>query len=97
MSIEELCNEIKSEARNLDVPRLKVAGGKDLSAQVDAGTSRNQGRNGARGKLQTKNVNVDCHNCGKHGHMARDCRAPWTDYAHRPKRRETGAGSDTEP
>jgi hypothetical protein len=97
MSSEELCNQIKSEARNLDVPRLKVAGGKGMSAQVDAGTSRHQGRNGARDKPQSKKVNVDGRNCGKHGHMARDCRAPWTDYAHRPKRRETGAGSDTEP
>jgi hypothetical protein len=75
MSIEELCNEIKSEARTLDVPTLKVAGGKALSSHVDAGTSRNQGRNDARGKRQSKKVNVDCHNCGKHVYMARDCRA----------------------
>jgi hypothetical protein len=96
MTIEKLFDEIKKEAKYLEIPKPKVPEKKALNAQFDSG-NQNQGRNGAKGKPPARKFEGNCHNCGKQGHTARDCRSEWTNYSFRPKRKENGAGSNEEP
>jgi hypothetical protein len=41
--------------------------------------------------------NGNCHNCGKHGHTARECNAEWSNYAFKPPRKDNDAGPSVEP
>jgi hypothetical protein len=68
-----------------------------LNANFNLGNARNHGKAGARGKSQGMKFNGNCHNCGKHGHTARDCSAECSNYAFKPPRRENGAGPSGEP
>jgi hypothetical protein len=94
MTLEEFCDEIKREAKYLDIPKPRMPERRALNANFNPGNAKNHGRGGARGKSQGMRFND---NCGKHGHTAKDCSAEWSNYAFKPPRRENGAGPFGEP
>jgi hypothetical protein len=97
ITLEKLCDEIKREAKHLDIPKPRMPERKTLNANFDPGNARNQGKGGAKVKPHGRKFFGDYHDCEKDGHTARDCKAEWSNYAFNPPRRENGAGPSGEP